>query len=305
MEEDESTTYFTIGIRSEDHPDVLELDTHFGVEVHSPAYAALADRNKLQTQNRRSLICECTAKIRLADNTFVMADIKIDNCNTRMLAGDKFLHSKKSCYEYGLPPVRMKTASKEPTSWKRDAGLIDYFDENDVLCTSLVYVDYDNPDLILMDMSTRLDAQIDEHYHATTSREVGVKPLRRKTKKPYHYLDFTPEGTDPWQNPELKKPRKPLALLAYERAKRILRSLRRTASGSTKSTLKGRWTNSVYLNTDESECSCQVRVVDAALAEAYHSVKDGNDVESAFANAYSRIQEGLSSLALGEEKAPT
>ena len=62
-------------------------------------------------------------------------------------------------------------------------------------------------------------AQIDEHYHATTSREVGVKPLRRKTKKPYHYLDFTPEGTDPWQNPELKKPRKPLALLAYERAK--------------------------------------------------------------------------------------
>ena len=31
VEEDESTTDFTTGIRSEDHPDVLELDTHFGV----------------------------------------------------------------------------------------------------------------------------------------------------------------------------------------------------------------------------------------------------------------------------------
>jgi hypothetical protein len=54
-------------------------------------------------------------------------------------------------------------------------------------CVSLVYIDYDNPDLILMDMSTYLDASIDAEYHARTSRGKGIQPLRRKSKKPYDY----------------------------------------------------------------------------------------------------------------------
>ena len=230
-----TSTYFTVGITSEDNPNVFALDSHFGIEVESPAYASLADTN------RRSLICECTAKIKLANGKTVTADIKLDNCNTRMLAGKKFLHSIKSCYEYGLPPVRMITASKEPTSWKRDAGIIDYYDDNNVLCTSLAYVDYDNPDLILMDMSTRLDAQVDEHYHATTSRDKGVQPLRRKTKEPYHFRSFTPEGVDPWRNPDhsWKHPdprvsKESIVTQVFKKAKRIQRALMGKAQNKSK-----------------------------------------------------------------------
>jgi hypothetical protein len=114
----------------------------------------------------------------MKDGTKAVHAIKIDNCNARMLAGPQFVRDVKSCYEYGLPPVRMKTTSKLPTSWKRDAGLLTYHDENDIKCVSLVYIDYDNPDLILMDMSTYLDAKIDADYHARASRGKGIQPLR-------------------------------------------------------------------------------------------------------------------------------
>ena len=231
----DASTYFTVGIISENNPNTFALDSHFGIEVESPAYVSLADAK------RRSLICECTAKIKLANGNTVTADIKLDNCNTRMLAGEKFLHSIKSCYEYGIPPVRMITASKEPTSWKRDAGIIDYYDDNDVLCTSLAYVDYDNPDLILMDMSTRLDAQVDEHYHATTSRGKGVQPLRRKTKEPYHFRSFTPEGVDPWRHPDhsrshpdLGVPKESIVTQVFKKAKRIQRALMGKAQNKNK-----------------------------------------------------------------------
>ena len=226
--ERETSSYFTVGISSEDDPNIYALDSHFGIEVESQAYASLADTN------RRSLICECTAKIKLANGKTVIADIKLDNCNTRMLAGEKFLHSKKSCYEYGIPPVRMITASKEPTSWKRDAGIIEYYDDNGILCTSLAYVDYDNPDLILMDMSTRLDAQVDEHYHATTSRDKGIQPLRRKTKQPYHFRDFTPEGVDPWRHPELRVPKESIVSQVFKKAKRIQRAFMGKARNKSK-----------------------------------------------------------------------
>ena len=63
-------------------------------------------------------------------------------------------------------------------------------DENGILCTSLVYIDYDNPDLILMDMGTLLDSGIDLYYHGRTSRTTGVETLRRNATEPYHYKDY-------------------------------------------------------------------------------------------------------------------
>ena len=95
---------------------------------------------------------EASALIITGNGTKVRASIKLDSCNSRFLAGAQFCCEIKSCYEYGLPPVRMRTTSKESTSWKRDVGLLKYEDENGILCTSLVYIDFDNPDLILMDM---------------------------------------------------------------------------------------------------------------------------------------------------------
>ena len=161
-----------------------------GIEAHSPVHSTLT-AGDISPEVRRSLITECTADVLLPGGGLANIAIKVDNCNSRMLAGERFVHDIKSCYEYGLPPVRMKTASKDPTSWKRNAGLLKYKDGNGVDLTSLVYVDYDNPELILMDRNTRLDAEIGEHFHAVTSGTEGVQPLKRFTKKPYHYLDFT------------------------------------------------------------------------------------------------------------------
>ena len=125
----------------------------------------------------------------MKDGTKAVHAIKIDNCNARMLAGPQFVRDVKSCYEYGLPPVRMKTTSKLPTSWKRDAGLLTYHDENNIKCASLVYIDYDNPDLILMDMSTYLDASIDAEYHARTSRTPRqIKPTIFLSKSWHFFL---------------------------------------------------------------------------------------------------------------------
>ena len=126
-----------------------------------------------------------------------------------------------------------------------------------------------------MDMSTRLDAQIDEHYHATTSRDVGIKPLRRNTRKPYSYLDFNSAGTDPWQIPELKKPPQSLAVQAYKRAKKLLRSCRRRTLGSTKSPVKSRLTEQDKIIAREDQCTCEVRMVESLLAEDFHRLEDG------------------------------
>ena len=184
--------YFTVGVQDDSNPYAVVLDQHMGLEVYSPVISLLTAHEPDVT--RISLIMEASACIITGNGTKVQGTIKLDSCNSRFLAGTQFCCEIKRCYEYGLPPVRMRTTSKEPTSWKRDAGLLKYEDENGILCTSLVYIDYDNPDLILMDMGTLLDSGIDLYYHGRTSRTTGVMALRRNTTEPYHYKDYDMSG---------------------------------------------------------------------------------------------------------------
>ena len=270
METEGTAQFFTLGSSSPSdspHPNQVLLDNQFGLEIYSPVYSLFTNGSQ---ESRRSLICECTAQVLMPNGMKTTQSIKIDNCNSRMLAGQPFVRDIKSCYEYGIPPVRMKTTSKMPTSWKRDAGLLHYYDRNDVLCVSLVYVDYDNPDLILMDMSTMLDADVDEHYHARTSRESGVEPLLRRTLEPYHYKNFC-SGGDPWVLPKKKEPAPSKAQTFYTALKRKFRALRRRGSASTKSAAK----KQQYLPEESDECQCQVRVADSLDVEAYHRFVDG------------------------------
>lgn len=276
MEEDDvghyiegGAAYFTLcdsPLTDESRQNRLLLDERFGIEVYSPVYSLMQEE---AAQSRRSLICECTAKVHMPNGMMAVVPIKIDNCNSRMLAGKQFVREVKSCYEYGIPPVRMKTTSKLPTSWKRDAGLLHYHDSNDVLCVSLVYVDYDNPDLILMDMSTMLDAQVDHHHHAVTSRDSGVEPLKRLTQEPYHYKDFCGIG-DPWALP-IQGPPLPMAKRVHRALKRQLRSVRRLGKGSTKPLSKRQ-----RLSTPAADCCvCEVRIADSLDGEAYMSFVEG------------------------------
>ena len=271
-------SYFTVGPPSPVNRHTLELDARVGIEAHSPVYSTLT-AGDISPEVRRSLITECTADVLLPGGGLANIAIKVDNCNSRMLAGDRFVHDIKSCYEYGLPPVRMKTASKDPTSWKRNAGLLKYKDGQGVDLTSLVYVDYDNPELILMDRNTRLDAQIDEHFHAVTSGTEGVQPLKRFTKKPYHYLDFTEKGKDPWSLEDGAREirsgvsRTGKQAPAVKTLPALRRSTRRQGSGSTKT--KNRKRKAPSDNYYSDDCTCALRVVDSLSAEDYQRMKDG------------------------------
>ena len=95
-------SFFNSGLMSSSDPNRLALDEHFGKCVASPMYLALTDDKVYKT-----VICESLVKVRLADGTMVSAPLKIDPCNSRMLVSEKHVHSIKSCYEYGLPPIRM------------------------------------------------------------------------------------------------------------------------------------------------------------------------------------------------------
>jgi hypothetical protein len=174
----------------------------------------------------------------------------------------------------------MRTTSKEPTSWKRDAGLLKYEDENGILCTSLVYIDYDNPDLILMDMGTLLDSGIDLYYHGRTSRTTGIETLRRNTTEPYHYKDYD-TMLDPWQaGGQAPKPATTgesygMARRAATARKSEARTLRRSTRGSTKTLAP------TYLAEQDKhirlgeECACNIRLVDSLDIESYNRFVDG------------------------------
>jgi len=242
------------------------LDQHMDLEVFSPVFSLLTASEP--DVRKISLIMEAYAYITTANGTRVRGVIKIDSCNSRFLAGAQFCCEIKSCYEYGLPPVRMRTTSKEPTSWKRDAGLLKYEDENGILCTSLVCIDYDNPDLILMDMGTLLDSGIDLYLHGQISRTSVVTTLRRITTTPYHYQDYD-TMRDPWQavgqapKPATTGESYGMARRAATNRKSEARALRRSTRGSTKTAAPA------YLaEQDEQirlgeECTCSVRQVDS------------------------------------------
>ena len=258
-------SFFNSGLMSDSDPNRLALDEHFGKCVASPMYLALTDEKVYKT-----LICESLIKVRLADGTIVSASLKVDPCNTRMLVSEKYVHSIKSCYEYGLPPIRMQTVSKDPTAWKRDGALCDYYDRNGNLMTSLVYVEYHHPDLILMDMCTTLDAQVDSRHHMETSRSTGVEPLKRFVNKPYHYADFTPLGIDPWRDPngpDASTFEPSMTEKAVASAKQILRSFRRRDTGTTKSNAKARRSGRLAAKRFTDQCMCSPRVVDSQAVD--------------------------------------
>ena len=278
--------YFTVGVQDDSNPHAVVLDQHMGLEVYSPVYSLLTAHEP--DTKRISLIMEANANIITGNGTKVQGAIKLDSCNSRFLAGAQFCCEIKSCYEYGLPPVRMRTTSKEPTSWKRDAGLLKYEDENGVLNTSLVYIDYDNPDLILMDMGTLLDSGIDLYYHGRTSRTTGVTTLRRNTTEPYHYKDYD-TMLDPWQaagqapKPAATGESNDMARRAATDRKSEARALRRSARGSTKIAAPSYLTEQdrdirrgeecdIRLGDD---CACHIRRVDSLDIDAYNRFVDG------------------------------
>ena len=112
--DDVLSQYFSLGT-TDANPLAWQLDQKFGLTVTSPVYWSLTDETAEQT----SSICEAFIKVTYPDRAPTRARAKIDNCNSRFTAGEKYLHDIKPCYAYGLVPIRMRTASKQPTAWRR------------------------------------------------------------------------------------------------------------------------------------------------------------------------------------------
>ena len=140
------------------------------------------------------------------------------------------------------------------------------------MCQSIVYLDYDNPDLILMDMSTYLDASVDADYHARTSRGIGIQPLRRKSKEPCDYKDHVHNG-NPFQLPPMETAKPTLAKAAFAKAVSKARNLRRSTRGSTKARQHLSMGDAAILRGEL--CSCELRLVDPIDMDNYTKFVDG------------------------------
>ena len=85
----------------------MQLDKQLGLEIHSPVFSLLTDANP--DEKKISMIMEAYATVHTASGTKVRTKIKLGSCNSRFLVGEQFLYEIKSCYKYGLPPIRMRT----------------------------------------------------------------------------------------------------------------------------------------------------------------------------------------------------
>ena len=180
--------------------------------ITSPAFMAYTGQKrgvKVHTP-----IAEATVDVLLpTGETLRSVNIKIDICNSRNGAGRKFLGNVKPCQEYGFPPIRMRTASKALTAWRKDMGTLTYKDRDGIQNVALCYVDDDNPDLVLLDMVTILHSDIDAMYHARTSLQKGAQPLKRNSKAPYHWEAYrflrSSKGKSNRKEPDGAKPDRP------------------------------------------------------------------------------------------------
>ena len=183
--EDHHPSYFTLFRPSNDSSPARQDQEH-GMTITSPAFMAYTGQKrgvKVHTP-----IAEATVDVLLpTGETLRSVNIKIDICNSRNGGGRKFLGNVKPCQEYGFPPIRMRTASKALTAWRKDMGTLTYKDRDGIQNVALCYVDDDNPDLVLLDMATIFHSDIDAMYHARTSLRKGAQPLKRNSKAPYHW----------------------------------------------------------------------------------------------------------------------
>ena len=63
----------------------MQLDKQLGLEIHSPVYSLLTDASP--DKKKISMIMEAYATVHTASGTKVRANINLDSCNSRFLAG--------------------------------------------------------------------------------------------------------------------------------------------------------------------------------------------------------------------------
>jgi hypothetical protein len=133
-----------------------------------------------------------TAKARISVNithgTSVQVHAQLDTGGSQNLASKKILQNIRKAEEYNRTPICMVTVSGDTPAY-HDVGELRFSDENDIPIVILCYVQekaikgHENFALICND--TVVDMDTDVNYHARTSKEANILPLRRLTQQPY------------------------------------------------------------------------------------------------------------------------
>ena len=134
-----------------------------------------------------------------ADGQTVSINVHLDTGGSQNLASEHLLHNIKEAKDYGLDQIYMVTVNGNSPAYDR-VGELNFTDEDNTPIIILCYIQsqsikgHDN--FVLISNDTLDDIQTDINYHSSMSRHVGVVPLRRLNKQPYHYSD-TPRRPAP------------------------------------------------------------------------------------------------------------
>jgi hypothetical protein len=115
----------------------------------------------------------------------------------RKLRAPKARPAKKSCKtyvveDYDRTPICIVTVSGDTPAY-HNMGELHFTDDNDIPIVALCYVQEENikghDKFALICNGTLVDIDADVNYHARTSREANIFPLKRLSQQPYHYRD--------------------------------------------------------------------------------------------------------------------
>ncbi len=155
------------------------------VPCFSSVYYNLTDANQQGTQST----AQSSTTVLAPNGQSVITNVHLDTGGSQNLASGHLLHNVKKAEDYGHNQIYMVAVNGNSPAYDR-MGELNFKDEDGTPIIILCYVQvqsikgHDN--FVLISNNTLDDIQIDINYHSHMSRHVGIVPLRRLSKQPYH-----------------------------------------------------------------------------------------------------------------------
>ncbi len=174
-----------------------------------------------EAQERTRRTAQMSTNVLAPNGQSVSINVHLDTGGSQNLASEHLLHNIKTAEDYGYDQIYMITVNGNSPAYDR-MGELNFNDEDNIPIIILCYVQtksikgHDN--FVLISNDTLDDIHTDINYHSSMSRHVGILPLRRLKKQPYHYSD-TPKRLAPIREEgHLPSNKDNIALLAVEEA---------------------------------------------------------------------------------------
>lgn len=155
----------------------------------SSAYQLLSNPDRNVENVSKALI-----SVETQSNGKINVHANIDSGGSRNLASPELLQNIKRAKDYGHTPISMITINDDSPVYDR-MGELHFQDHSGAPIVLLCYVQAKpikgHHNFVLISNNTLVDLKADLNYQAKTSKEIGVRPLKRLTEEPYHYRDST------------------------------------------------------------------------------------------------------------------